>query len=452
MLVHRVTNQLERLVVHRPSRIRVVTARRPVDEIELPQVGVVLGASRTCDVVIDDPTVSGRHASIVPADGGFDVKDLGSRNGTWLDGVALTQAMVPVGTMLRLGSVLVQLLPAEESVEMEPSEASSFGALVGQSRVMRQVYATLERASASTAPVLLLGESGTGKELAARAIHDHGPRKNGPFVVFDCGAAGESLVESELFGFKRGAFTGAFADRPGAMALADQGTLFLDEIGDLPLALQPKLLRLLERGEVTPLGARKSERYDVRFVSATHRDLWAEVGAATFRGDLFYRLAVVEVHLPPLRSHPEDIAALVAAFLRANGAHADGITGPSLDRLMRYAWPGNVRELRNAVTRGVVLSPPGSRFEDMPIFLRSAASTADEPLARADVPYHVAKDAVLARFERDYLTDLLRRSGDNLSQAARTAGVERKHLYKVLARAGLLPRTRSEPAEPDEDG
>ena len=452
MLIHRVTNLVERSSARAPTRLRVVLPKRPAVEIALPQVGVVLGASPECDVVIDDPAVSGRHAAIVPTESGFTVKDLGSRNGTWLDGTALTQATVPVGTMLRLGSALVQLLPAEESVEIAPSAASSFGALVGQSQAMRQVYAMLERASPSAAPVLLLGESGTGKELAARAVHDHSPRKDGPFVVFDCGAAGESLIESELFGFKRGAFTGAFADRPGAFALADKGTLFLDEIGDLPLSLQPKLLRLLERGEVTPLGARKSEHYDVRFVAATHRDLWSEVGAGTFRGDLFYRLAVVEVHLPPLRRHPEDIPALVTAFLQANGARVDDIEGPALARLRSYSWPGNVRELRNTVTRAVALSAPGTRFAEMPILLRSLSTAAEEPLARADVPFNEARDALVARFERDYLIDLLRRSGDNLSQAARLAGLERKHLYKVLARAGLLPRGKTDPPEAPEDG
>jgi DNA-binding NtrC family response regulator len=197
---------------------------------------------------------------------------------------------------------------------------------------------------------------------------------------------------------------------------------------------------MLERGEVTPLGARKSETYDVRFVAATHRDLWAEVGRGTFRGDLFYRLAVVEVHLPPLRQRSEDIPGLVATFLRANGAPAEGVDGPPLDRLRAYAWPGNVRELRNVVTRGVALSPPGAAFAQLPILLRPAAG-APEPqrLARADVPYHEAKDALVARFDREYLTDLLKRSGDNLAQAARIAGLERKYLYRVLERAGIQP-------------
>ena len=307
MLTHRVTNAIASAKIRRPSRLRIL---------------------RACDVTLDDRAVSSRHVSIAPCDAGFDVNDLGSRNGTWLAGAKTKQAVVPPGSTLRLGTTLVQMLPAEEGVDIPPSTATSFGAMLGSSETMRRVFAVLERASKSDAPVLLLGESGTGKELAARAVHDASPRKDGPFVVFDCGAASEALVESTLFGHKRGAFTGAHADHPGAFALAHGGTLFLDEIGDLPLAMQPKLLRMLERGEVTPLGARKSESYDVRFVAATHRDL----------------------------------------------------------------------------------------------------------------PADDAKDALLANFDHEYCTDLLRRAVGNLSQAARLAGLERKYLDKVLERAGLSPQ------------
>jgi DNA-binding NtrC family response regulator len=317
--------------------------------------------------------------------------------------------------------------------------------MVGDSVAMRRVFAVLERASSSSAPVLLLGESGTGKELAARAVHERSPRKNGPFVVFDCGAASETLIESELFGHKRGAFTGADADRPGAFARAHGGTLFLDEIGDLPIALQPKLLRLAEQGEVTPLGARASERYDVRLVAATHRDLWAEVARGAFRGDLYYRLAVVEVRLPPLRERAEDVPALARTFLESHGVRVESPNLPAFHRLAAYGWPGNVRELRNVLMRAVALAPANPRFEDLPILLRpDSAGGGDPPLARADLAYHEKKAAILARFDRDYLSDLMRREGTNLAQAARVAGLERKYLYKLLARAGLLP-DRSKP-------
>jgi DNA-binding NtrC family response regulator len=446
-VIQRVTNMIERPRAGVSARLRVVAGESAGLEVVLPPVGVVIGADPSFDVELKDPAVSRRHATVVPKDEGFEITDLESKNGTWLDGAAVTRAIAPAGAMLRLGTTLLHLMPKEESIELAPSTRESFGAMVGKSLAMRRVYAVLERAAQSSAPILLLGESGTGKELAARAVHEHSPRKGGPFVVFDCGAASDSLIESELFGHKRGAFTGAQSDRAGAFALADKGTLFLDEIGDLPLGLQPKLLRLVERGEVTPLGGRRSEAYDVRIVSATHHDLWAEVGSGTFRGDLFYRLAVVEVHLPPLRKRIEDVAALVSEFLRAASAKADGIEGAPLDRLVAYGWPGNVRELRNVVTRAMALSPPGAAFAEMPILLRSAGGEgAPEPTASADVPYHQAKDAFLTRFERDYLTDLLRRSGDNLSQAARIAGLERKYLYRVLERAGLSP-ARLKPEE-----
>jgi len=440
MLLQRVTNAIVSTKVRRPSRLRILhdDGNTPGPEIPLPAAGVVLGADATCDVVLTDPAVSRKHVTIVPGDAGFDVTDLGSRNGTWLDGAKITRATVPPGTTVRIGTSLVQLLPAEEPVEIPPSKSTSFGAMLGSSDAMRRVFAVLERASVSDAPVLLLGESGTGKELAARAVHDASKRREGPFVVFDCGAASESLVESTLFGHKRGAFTGAHADHPGAFALAHGGTLFLDEIGDLPLAMQPKLLRMLERGEVTPLGGRKSETYDVRFVAATHRDLPAEVVRGSFRADLYYRLAVVEVLLPALRQRRSDIPEIVRAMLRSHRADDSRVEGPSLERLLGYGWPGNVRELRNVIARAAALAPPDAKFTEMPVVLRADAAAAEqEPLARADVPYHEAKDALLARFDREYCEDLLRRASGNLSQAARLARLERKYLYKVLERAGL---------------
>ena len=369
-------------------------------------MGVCVGADPACDVVLADAAVSARHATIVPRDGAFEITDLGSRNGTWLEGVSLRRASVPLGTTLRLGTTLVQLLPAEQPAELEPSTRSSFGALVGGSLPMRRVYALLERASSAQSPLLLLGESGTGKELAARAVHAHGPRRAAPFVVFDCGAASEALIESQLFGHKRGAFTGADADRRGAFAAADGGAIFLDEIGDLPLAVQPKLLRLVERGEVTPLGAERPERYDVNVIAATHRDLWAEVGRGTFRGDLYYRLAVIEVRLPALRERLDDVVPLTRALLAAHGFRGDvPAEGPAMQRLAAYGWPGNVRELRNVVARAVALSPMDTPFDELPLLLRSAvAPPSHEPLvADAGRPYHEAKSAAVARFDAAYL-------------------------------------------------
>jgi DNA-binding NtrC family response regulator len=440
MRVTRVTNQVSMPGLARSARLRVIDGPDAGLEADLPPVGAVLGAERGCDVVLQDPAVSRRHCSVVPTAVGFTITDLGSKNGTTIDGVAITKVTAPPGVALRLGKTLVQLLPADEPVAIPPSTNDHFGAMYGDSPAMRQVFAILERASKSEAPILFLGESGTGKELAARAVHDASPRKDGPFVVFDCGASTETLIESDLFGHVRGAFTGAAGDRQGAFAAADGGTLFLDEIGDLPIGLQPKLLRMLEAGEVVPLGGRKPEKHDVRVVAATHRDVFGEVARGGFRGDLYYRLAVVEVHLPPLRQRHGDLARLVGRFLERAGRKdlVAQIGGPALDRLERYHWPGNVRELRNVITRAVALAGPGDDFAALPILLRpTTAADNGAPPVRADRPFHELKDEVVARFEREYLTDLLVRAEGNLSQAARMAGLERKFLYRLLERAGL---------------
>ena len=436
MAITRVTNQIQRQTGALRCRLRVMAPGSEPLEIAIPPVGVVVGADPAADVPLSDPAVSRRHCTIVPTEAGFEVADLGSKNGTFLDGIRLTAATVPVGAILRVGTTLLQLMPDEVALDIPPSDSASFGALYGDSPAMRQVFAILERASASSAAILFIGESGTGKELAARAVHEHSARRGGPFVVFDCGASTETLIESDLFGHRKGAFTGAVADRLGAFAQAHGGTLFLDEIGDLPLLLQPKLLRLLEAGEVTPLGAAKSERYDVRVVAATHRNLWDEVGRAAFRGDLYYRLAVVELHLPPLRQRPSDIPELVRRFLAAQGAAGEVSAGGNLDRLTGYHWPGNVRELRNVIARAVALSAPGTPFEKMPVLLRASPSAPGDRV-QADRPFHEAKDELVGRFEREYLEDLMRRSSGRMAEAARRAGLERKYLYRLLERVGI---------------
>ena len=451
MIVTRVTNaQVARAGV-RAAQLLVVDGPDRGLELELPAAGVVIGTDPTCDVVLADPFVSRRHCTIAPVAQGFQIADLGSKNGTLIDGVAVGKVVAPAGAALRIGKTLVQLMPADEVVAIPPSASDQFGGLYGGSVAMRQVFSILERAAKTAAPVLFLGESGTGKELMARGVHDASPRKRGPFVVFDCGASTETLIESDLFGHTKGAFTGAASDRLGAFAAAHGGTLFLDEIGDLPVGLQPKLLRMLEAGEVTPLGSRKSEQYDVRIVAATHRDVFGEVARGGFRGDLYYRLAVVEVHVPPLRRRIDDLARLVAMFLTRAGATplAAQVGGAALERLERYHWPGNVRELRNVITRAVALAGPDDDFQSLPFVLRptSAAPETAAPAAfKADQPFHAAKDALVARFEREYLADLVERAGGNLSQAARIAGLERKFLYKLLERAGLRPAA-TDPAD-----
>jgi DNA-binding NtrC family response regulator len=450
VLVTRVTNSVAARKHVGAAQLRVLDGPDRGVELELPQAGVVIGTDKACDVVLTDAFVSRRHCSVAPTAAGFAITDLGSSNGTVIDGVSVSKVVAPPGVALRIGKTLIQLMPADEVVDIPPSKHDHFGGLYGDSIAMRQVFAILERASKSNAPVLFLGESGTGKELMARGVHDASPRAKGPFVVFDCGASTETLIESDLFGHTKGAFTGAAGDRVGAFAAAHGGTLFLDEIGDLPVGLQPKLLRMLEAGEVVPLGGRKSEKYDVRIVAATHRDVFGEVARGGFRGDLYYRLAVVEVHVPPLRQRAGDLKKLVEMFLTKSGAPllATEVGGAALERLERYHWPGNVRELRNVITRAVALAGPDDDFQSLPFVLRPTSAAPEEPMSfKADRPFHEAKDELTAKFEREYLTDLVAKANGNLSQAARIAGLERKFLYKLLERAGL--RTANQRDEGD---
>jgi DNA-binding NtrC family response regulator len=438
-MLSRTTTRLERTPPPRAARLVVLFGPDRGQEVDVPPAGAVIGAQAACDLVLADAAVSGRHAAVRRTPAGFEVRDLGSKNGTFYDGASVEKAVVPAGATLRIGASLVLLAPDEEELVLPPSAASGFGGLAGTSLAMRRVYAVLERVATSRAPILITGESGTGKELCARAIHDASPRSNGPFVVFDASAASENLLESDLFGHVRGAFTGAEQTRPGAFAAAHGGTLFIDEIGELPLRMQPKLLRMLETGEVQPLGGNKHTKHDVRVVAATHRDLAQEVARGTFRGDVYYRLAVVEVHLPALRERPEDIPELVRVFLDREGmaAAADGASEAAYARLSSYGWPGNVRELRNVIARAVALAPPGAKLSTMPILVGSAPASTPELAATADRPFSDAKAAVVERFERAYLRDLLARHGDNLTQAARVADVERKHLYRLLDKHGL---------------
>jgi transcriptional regulator with PAS, ATPase and Fis domain len=299
---------------------------------------------------------------------------------------------------------------------------------------MRATFALLERAAVTSSTVLLEGETGTGKEEAALSIHAASPRAAGPFVVVDCGAMPAALLESELFGHEKGAFTGAAAQRIGAFEEASGGTVFLDEIGELPLELQPKLLRVLERREIRRLGSNSYRPIDVRVIAATHRDLRARVNGETFRSDLYYRLAVLRVALPPLRARPDDIPALVRHLVAQLGAPPGTaerlLEPPILASLVRAAWPGNVRELRNYVERCAVYEHPAPLIE----------AAADLPVAhRIDlgVPYGVARARLLSEFERSYTEQLLRAHQGNLSAAARAGGLDRVHLWRLASRYSL---------------
>ncbi|HUQ05284.1 MAG TPA: sigma 54-interacting transcriptional regulator [Kofleriaceae bacterium] len=408
---------------------------------------VTVGTEAGVELRVSDDRVSGRHAT-VRADGGrFVVRDLESTNGTWYEGSRVAEVQVGPGATVRVGRTTLRIEPEAEPLDLPPSQSRRFGELVGESLAMREVFAVLERVAGADVTVLVEGETGTGKELVARALHDASARRPKPFVAVDCGALPEALLDSELFGHVKGAFTGAAAPRAGLFARADGGTLFLDELGRIPPSVQARLLRVLEERVVRPLGADRERPVDVRVVAASRDDLDAEVAAGRFRADLLYRLGVVRVRLPPLRARREDLPGLVAELLRRRGldAGAGGAgarpSGAGMDRLHAHGWPGNVRELRNVIDRAVALAPGARSFADLTIRLESATAVpADELLSvRADLPYAEAREVVIHTFERRYLADLLARTGGNITAAARDAHVDRKHFRTLARRHGLVP-------------
>ncbi len=340
---------------------------------------------------------------------------------------------------IRFGNTKVRLRLGGKHADVPSSSRTVFGAMIGASPAIRRVYTLLERAAPTTAPVLITGESGTGKELAARALHDASPRRDMPFEVVDCGGLPPTLIESELFGHEKGAFTNAIRDRQGAFERADGGTLFLDELGELPLELQPKLLRALGEQEVRRIGSRTALRVDVRVVAATNRDLRREVNAGTFRSDVFYRLAVIQVHMPPLRERIEDLPLLVHTLLEriAIDRRVDAHIEPDdqlTESLARHHWPGNIRELRNYLEQLVILREP----PELPTDGAAAASPpADAFASLRKLPLRSAKEQLIERFERDYLEQLLTDTNGNVAEAARRAGVDRGTLFRTIRRHGM---------------
>ncbi len=394
---------------------------------------LTIGSHPSNDVVIDDPAVSRFHCEAKVTPRGAWVTDLGSSNGTTLDGVTIGSGCLRTGSIVRLGRAALRFTPDQAVADSAVSLSTRFGSLVGTSWAMRSAFYLLERAAATDVTALIEGETGTGKEGAAESIHSQSQRKDGPFIVVDCGALPAQLLESELFGHERGAFTGATHQRQGAFEAADGGTLFLDEIGELPLDLQPKLLRALEGREIRRLGSNQYRPVNVRIVAATNRDLRALVNEGGFRSDLYYRLAVLIVNLPPLRERLGDIPTLVSSLTTRLGLSEDAsqrlFDGAALERLQKAAWPGNVRELRNFVERCCVMD------QSLPVDAspaRSGTLVADPRLS-----YAAAKRRILDEFEHQYLTQLLHVHGGNVSAAARAAQLDRPYMYKLLYRHGL---------------
>jgi DNA-binding NtrC family response regulator len=408
---------------------------------------VYFGSSPSCELVLSDKTVSRKHMMAELAGDEVLVMDCGSTNGCFIHGSRFEKISIGFGAEVKLGRTVIKFLPDEEVVEPEPSRDTAFGTIVGADTKMRQLFNLLTDVAATNATVLIEGETGTGKELIAEEIHNHSPRRDGPFVVFDCGSVPRELIESMLFGHVKGSFTGAITDRKGAFAEAHGGTIFLDEIGEMALDLQPSLLRVLDKRAVRKVGSNTYEKIDVRVVAATNRDLRAEVAKKAFREDLYYRLAVIRVSVPPLRERGSDIPLLVQHFVTSFGP-ALKVTPEDMAKLVRHSWPGNVRELRNVMERACLLS----RGDQVNIDDALVDESGGPQLGiRTDLPFKEAKGQLVEMFEREYIEDLMRRHKMNLSAAAREAQIDRKHLRELIRKYGLDPRVKLEGDDEDQD-
>jgi transcriptional regulator with PAS, ATPase and Fis domain len=413
------------LVTKGPDQGRTVTIEQP---------SFVIGVGEAADFRLKDPGVSREHVRFTLQPNGVRVKDGGSKNGTYLGGARIHEVTLTADTAIVIGGTTLGVSLSSD-LELPLSQNDRFGEAIGTSAIMRHLFSILEKAAVSDLTILLEGESGVGKDVLARAVHQKSARHDGPFAVADCSAIPENLIESELFGHERGAFTGADQARKGVFEEANGGTLFLDEIGELPLEMQPKLLRALEAREVRPVGARAARPIDVRVIAATNRRLAEAARTGEFRSDLFYRLAVVKVTVPPLRERAEDILPIARAMLRVlkHDAFAE-LPADFGAMLQAYSWPGNVRELRNVMERHAALGEKEGLFDHA----KAVAMSADEELSL--LPYHEARKIVVDRFEEQYVPRLLERAENNLSRAADLANIARPSLYRMLERVGYQKR------------
>jgi DNA-binding NtrC family response regulator len=428
----------ETILQARPGEQVVSTVR--VEVVDGPDRGkhvvgddvVSVGTARDNALVVGDFTVSRYHLEVAVRPGGIAVSDLGSTNGTYVGPVRIERAIVPPGTLVKLGGTTIRFADAvRKTVPLEGSHE-----LVGMraaSAAMVRLFADIERVAATPTSVLVVGESGTGKERVAEALHARSGRASEPFITIDCGALASSLLASELFGHERGAFTGADRVHQGAFERAGNGTVFLDEIGELPAADQSALLGVLERKRFRRVGGTAEIEFGARVIAATNRDLRAEVNNNRFRHDLYHRLAVVVLRLPPLRERREDITVLVEHFARELGAlePLEQVFGAEqLARWQRHPWPGNIRELRNAVEAALAVGPSPLTGE-----IAALPPVADD--IGALPPYKDARASVVSEFERSYLVRLMAEASGNVSQAARKAKMDRSHLIDLLHRHGL---------------
>jgi len=408
---------------------------------------VTVGKDAANDLVLDDPFVSARHLRLERRDGRWRVRDLGSTNGTLLAGVRVTEAELPAGAPLAVGDAELVLEP---SASAHGAGAPAFEGMISAEPAMRQLFELVERVAPADAAVTILGETGTGKELVARALHRLSGRREGAFVPVNCSAIAQSLIESELFGHEKGAFSGAERLRKGAFEEADGGTLFLDEIGELPLDLQPKLLRALELGEVKRVGASRPLTVNVRIVAATHRDLGAQVRAGKFREDLYYRLCVVPLTIAPLRARRGDVRRLAEHFLGRGAPRGLALrfSDEALAKLEGYDWPGNVRQLRNVVQRallfrgeGLVVAASTVTFEDA---RRAEARAGDH-----DTLY--VRGLTLEDLEREAIRLSLRRHRGRRTAVVKELAIAKSTVMKRIGQWGLQNEGRDPAAPADDD-
>lgn len=399
---------------------------------------VLLGQSAICEVKLSDRQVSRRHAALEASSAGLRLVDLDSTNGVWVDRVRVRDALLVGDELIRVGQTQLLVEPVLGAPQAIPS-ATSFGGMLGQSTPMRRLYPICAKLAAASVPVIIEGETGTGKEVLAEALHAAGPRASGPFVVFDCTAVPPSLVESELFGHERGAFTGATAMRRGMFEQAEGGTLLIDELGDLDIALQPKLLRAIERLEIRRVGGDRPIRVDVRILAATRRDLDKEVLAGRFRDDLYHRIAVGRIELPPLRERHGDIELLARHFWAELGGESRLLAPSLVQRWAQESWPGNVRQLRNAVARAHALGDlhderPRAVLPPAPPGAAPEGDTVERVLALG-LPFADARDRLLDDFERRYVERVFAAADGDLERASAIAGIGKRYLQKLRAKS-----------------
>lgn len=396
----------------------------------LKEKSLIIGYAPECDVVVDDPSVSRKHCEIRPLKVGAQLKDLGSRNGTFVGNHRIEDAYLYDGINVTIGSTQFFLTSDTENYGDLKNAPTQFGEAIANSSSMRRVFSILERVAPTDVTVMILGETGTGKDVLARAIHRSSQRKNEVFEIFDAGAVAPTLIESKLFGHKKGSFTGAIADQKGAFVAADRGTLFIDEIGELNLDLQPTLLRALEEGTVAPLGGAERVSFDARVIAATNRELETEVKEGRFREDLYYRLGVVFVRVPPLRERREDIVLLAKHFTKGTTPKVV-FSDSSMELLQRHEWPGNVRELKNVVL-GAVAVCTSNTLEPKDFFslfdTKKRANTLDGlPLG----------GRTLESIEKAAIQQTLERLQGNKTKTAKALGIATSTLYEKLKKYEL---------------